>query len=113
MKFKRPVVRVAFLCARFDGEDLQAAFDPPRRTFESFGFPLPSSPWTMYLDTTITELGIERTRFVELLRDGQDTRALVAFFWWATPISGDYRRAAVTAVNVVEVDTTDARGVSN
>ena len=90
MKFTRPVVRVAFLCTDLSEEEFQAAFDPHRKTLESFGFPLPSSPWTMYLDTTMTELGIERTRFAELLRDGQDTRALVALFWWGTPISGGY-----------------------
>ena len=108
MKFASPVVRVAFLCTNLDEEGFQAAFDPHRKTLESFGFPLPSSPWTMYLETTMTELGIERTRFAELLRDGQDTRALVALFWWTTPISGDYRQAAITAVNVIDVDSADA-----
>ena len=32
----------------------------------------------------------------------------MALFWWATPISGDYRQAAFTAVNVVDADSTDA-----
>ena len=108
MSFSRPVVRVSLLCANIESEENRAAFEPHRKTLESFGFPLPSSPWTMYLDTTMTELGIERTRFAELLRDGRDTRALVALFWWATSISGDYKRAAVTSVNVADSDATDA-----
>ena len=41
------------------------------------------------------------------MRVDPDTRALVALFWWATPVSGDYRKATFTAINVAEHDTID------
>ena len=67
----------------------------------------------MYLGTTMTGLGIERARFAELLRDGRDTRTIVALFWWATSISGDYRQAAYTAVDVVGTDADDILAIED
>ena len=93
IRFTQPVYRVAFLCAPLDTTDQQTAFNPHRRVLESYGFPLPSGTWNSVLDTTMTALQIERARFAELLREGTDTRALIALFWWATPVSGDYRKA--------------------
>ena len=81
------------------------------KELEELGFVVPQKLKTTALADAMTKLGIERLRYVELVRTGQDTRAIAALLWFLSPEAVEYTEVRVEPILGDEVDGGDPSGV--